>query len=618
VNSYEDFIPTQRLGWSRSLSVSADGTMIAYASDASGQYNLWTQPVTGEPARQLTFFTDHAVREAAWAPDGQRIAFTADTQGDEQFQVYVVPAGGGEPAMLSRGTGQHYLAEKAPFGPDGQHVVYSGPGDDPAIPDIIACDLATGAEQRWHGPVNGYGFAAGISPDGRRVLGGTLGSNTVCRTYLGATATPGTDMDEVSAGLPGEYYYPVPWSGDSKGFYVLTTDADHDHVSLAMFSLSGNALTVVDSPPWDVEDVVASSDGRTLAWSVNQDGCSVLRALRDGTELALPPVPGGVITAMSISGDGTILAIRLDTPSRPASPVVLRPGTSQPPLRLTDTLSPAAAAAGCSSEPELIRYPSKDGTLIPALLYRPAGPGPHPVLVSVHGGPEAQARPEYDPLHQCLLARGIAVLAPNIRGSSGYGHQWQERIGRDWGGVDLEDLAGAHAWLCAQPWASHDKIAVCGMSYGGFAALSCITRLPGLWAAGVSICGPSSLESLARSMPPSWTAMIHAMFGDPDSPADAADMRARSPLSYAHQIAAPLLVIQGANDPRVPKAESDQIISAARANGADARYLVFDDEGHGFTSRSNDIKASQAIIDFLTEQLLPLEEGATSTTAARA
>ena len=172
------------------------------------------------------------------------------------------------------------------------------------------------------------------------------------------------------------------------------------------------------------------------------------------------------------------------------------------------------------------------------------------------------------------------------------------------GGIDLQDLAAAHAWLCGQSWAAVGKIGVYGASYGGFAALSCMTRLPGLWAAGTSVCGHSSIESLARSMPPSWSAMVAAMFGDPDDPAAAEDMRRRSPLTYAGQIAAPLLVVQGSNDPRVPKAEADQIIDAARANGADARYLVFDDEGHGFTSRSNDIKANQAIIDFLSEHLL--------------
>jgi tricorn protease-like protein len=172
MSSYEEFLPSQRLGrWS--LAVSADSTRVAYASDASGQFNLWTQPTDGGPAQQLTFFTEQSVREVAWAPAGDTIAFTADTHGDEQYQVYLVSVAGGQPVLISKGTGQHYLAEKAPFTQDGRYLLYSGPGkDDPAVQDMIAWDLAGRAEVRWHGPANVHGFAVAISPDGRHVLGG--------------------------------------------------------------------------------------------------------------------------------------------------------------------------------------------------------------------------------------------------------------------------------------------------------------------------------------------------------------------------------------------------------------------------------------------------------------
>ena len=601
MSNYEDFLPGQRLG--RSLSVSADGTSVAFISDVSGQFNVWIQPAADGPAVQLTFFTDRTVREVAWAPGGAAVAFTADNHGDEQHQVYLVPAGGSEPVLVSRGTGQHFLAEASPFTADGRFLLYSGPGDeDPAVQDMIVWDLAEGRELRWHGLANVAGFATAVSPDGQHVLGTMLASNIEAGSYLGRVSMPGSSLDPVTGSLPGGYYYPGPWAADSGSFYVLTTGAGQDHVTLARFCLRDRSVTVVDGPPWDVEDVTASADGSTLVWSVNQDGCSVLQARRDGAPLPLPPVPGGVISAMSLSADGSVLVVRLDTPDRPAAVVVLRPGTTRPASILTET-RPSRPAAGDLPEPELIRYRSADGTLIPAWLHRPAGPGPHPVLLSVHGGPEWQERLEYAPLYQCLLASGIAVLAPNVRGSTGYGRAWQARIYRDWGGTDLDDLAAAHTWLAAQPWADPRRIAVYGRSYGGFAALSCLTRHPGLWAAGVSVCGPSSLESLARSMPPAWSAMVTAMFGDPDNPADAQDMHRRSPLTYASQITAPLLVIQGANDPRVPQAESDQIIDAARANGADARYLVFGDEGHFFTSRANDIKVNQAIMEFLAEHL---------------
>jgi dipeptidyl aminopeptidase/acylaminoacyl peptidase len=601
MSNYEDFLPSQRLG--RSLSVSADGTTVAYTSDASGQFNLWTKPIDARPGNQLTFFTDRSVREVAWAPGGDTIAFTADTQGDEQYQVYLVSRDGGEPVLISKGKGQHFLAEKTPFTADGRYLLYNGPGEDPAVPDMIAWDLTNGIEARWHGPEKVHGFAAAISPDGRHVLGGMLTSNTDCISYLAPVGAPGTSLDPVTSSLPGGYYYPGPWAADSESFYVLATGTGQDNVSLARFFLNDSSVAVVDSPPWDIENVVASADGRTLVWSVNQDGYSVLHAQRDGISLPMPPAPGGVISAMNLSADGAVLAVRLDTPGRPASVVVLRPGTSEPASFLTETVPPRSAARR-TKEPELIRYQSEDGTAISAWLHRPAGPGPHPVLLSIHGGPEWQERPEYDPLYQCLLASGIAVLAPNVRGSTGYGRAWQTRIYRDWGGIDLADLAAAYAWLTAQPWVVPDKIGVYGASYGGFATLSCMTRLPDLWAAGVSVCGPSNIESLARSMPPDWSAMIAAMFGNPDNPADVEDMHRRSPLTYADQIAAPLLVVQGANDPRVPKAESDQIIDAARANGADARYLVLDDEGHGFTSRDNDIKANQVIMEFLAERLV--------------
>jgi dipeptidyl aminopeptidase/acylaminoacyl peptidase len=399
---------------------------------------------------------------------------------------------------------------------------------------------------------------------------------------------------------PEATFTPPPWDGD--GFFTRTT-AGGDRVSLARYSLRDHSLTTVDAPGWDVEDVTVSADGRTAVWMVNEDGRSVLRARRDGKPLSLPPVPDGVIEAMDISADGSVLALMIDTPSQPLQPAVASLTSGEPLRYLTDPRPPALRSAHPVT-PELCRYPAGDGTPIPALLYRPpAGVGPHPVVLSIHGGPEFQARPWYDALNQCLLASGIAVFEPNVRGSTGYGHAWQTRIYRDWGGIDLDDFAAAAAYLRTQSWADPERVAVMGKSYGGFGALSCMSRLPELWAAGVSVYGPANLDTFARAIPAEWATVVNDMFGDLDK--DAAKLRARSPLTYASQIKAPLLVIQGANDPRVPKAESDQIVDEARANGVDVSYLVFDDEGHGFTSRDNDIKAHTTIAEFLIAHLLP-------------
>jgi dipeptidyl aminopeptidase/acylaminoacyl peptidase len=598
---FQDFVPGQRLG--PSVSISADGAVVAFASDVSGQFNLWTQPVNGGAARQLTAFTGRTVRDVAWSPDGSEIAFSADTSGNELYDIYLIEADGGTPAKLTSMAGaQHNLAEKNPFDPAGRYLLGSVNDRAAGASDLFTCRLPAGSPARFPGPGGGTTFAIAPSPDGRLLLGGAITANTRCQCYVASLDEPGAPVAPVTGDLPGEYYYPGPWTGDGAGFYLHTTDGDGDHVCLARFSLADRALTIVDSPPWNVEDVIVPADGRMVTWVVNEAGYSVLHAVRDGQPVAVPAIPAGVIRAMSCSADGSVLALLLDSPGRPAEIVIARPGTAEPARFLTDTRPPGLR----SRQPvraELISFPAADGTPVPAFLYRPPGPGPHPVLLSIHGGPEGQARPRYDPLHECLLADGIAVLTPNIHGSSGYGHAWQTRIYRDWGGIDLADLAAARDWLGTQGWADPDRVAVYGMSYGGFAALSCMTRLPGRWAAGVSVCGPSNLETLARSMPPDWAGAVAAMFGDVGDPEDVRDLRRRSPLSYASQISAPLLVIQGATDPRVPQAEADQIVAAARANGADVRYEVFADEGHGFTSRQNHIKAHTVITEFLREHL---------------
>jgi dipeptidyl aminopeptidase/acylaminoacyl peptidase len=602
---YRAFVPAQRL--QQTIALSADGTTVAYASDASGQFNLWTRAVAGGPARQLTSFTDQAVRDVAWAPDGTRIAFTADTCGNEQTQVYLVPAGGGEePVRLSGSADRQYrLAEKTAFDPAGRYLLCSGNDRDPAVHGLIIYDLSGGPEIRFPGVPGHTAYPVAISPDGRWALAGTYGANTDLQCYLADMTQPGTPLQAVTAHLPGSYYRPGPWEASGTGFLVLTTDGDGDHVCLARFSLPDKTLTIVDSPGWNVEQVTVSADGRTIAWIINEDGNSVLRAQRDGTAAPVPPIPAGVIAGavepFAVSADGASAAVLLDTPVRPLEVAIVDLASGQPLSYLTDTRPPALKA--CEPVmPELCHYPAADGASIPALLYRPAGSGPHPVVVSIHGGPETQARPAYVALHQYLLSRGIAVFAPNFRGSSGYGIAWQTRIYKDWGGIDLSDFAAAAEYLHTLDWVAADRLAVMGKSYGGFAALSCLSRLPHLWAAGVSICGPSNLETLARSMPPSWATTVATMIGDPDKDADR--LRERSPVTYASQITAPLLVLQGATDPRVPQAESDQIVSRVRANGVDVQYLVFDDEGHGFTSRENDTRANLTIAEFLAEHLL--------------
>jgi dipeptidyl aminopeptidase/acylaminoacyl peptidase len=255
-------------------------------------------------------------------------------------------------------------------------------------------------------------------------------------------------------------------------------------------------------------------------------------------------------------------------------------------------------------EPELIQYQTFDGRDISAFLYKPrvAEGGQVPAVLAIHGGPEAQERPEYryGGLYQYLVYRGIAVLAPNIRGSNGYGKTFQKLIHHDWGGDDLKDMEAAAQYLLAQDWVDPERIGVFGGSYGGFATLSCVTRLPDYWAAGAELVGPSNLVTFASSVPPTWRRMVDKWVGNPETEREF--LLERSPITYVDQIRCPLLVMQGANDYRVVKAESDQMVERIRARGGTVEYVVFPDEGHGFTRRSNLLKAYRTTAEFFLER----------------
>jgi dipeptidyl aminopeptidase/acylaminoacyl peptidase len=315
----------------------------------------------------------------------------------------------------------------------------------------------------------------------------------------------------------------------------------------------------------------------------------------------VPAIPTGVVGALSVSHDGSRVAVLLCTGTRPNNVALVDLAAGE--FRWLTDAAPVAADPGGFVEPQLVRFPTHDGRQVPAYLYRPAGDGPFGVVLSIHGGPEAQERAAYNygGMYQYLLSRGVGVLAPNVRGSTGYGTAYQKLIHHDWGGAELGDFEHAATYLHGLDWVNPARIGVFGGSFGGFATLSCVSRLPKLWAAAVSVVGPSNLETFVRAVPPTWRRYMADWVGDPDTEAEF--LRARSPITYADQIVAPLFVIQGANDPRVVQQESDQIVASLRERGVDVRYDVYADEGHGFTKRENQLRAVGDAADFLIRYL---------------
>ena len=602
---FDRYVPQRR--FQQTIAISPDGTSVAYVANDGGQYNLWVRPLAGGDARAVTSFTDHAVRRAAWSPDGTQLVFAADHHGDEQFQVYLVDAAGGKPRRLTHADDRQFDLQDSPFSRDGRFLVYAGNDRDEMVQDLLVLDLQTDAVRRVESVAGEFASSAYVSPDGRWLLAAVARSNTDADTAV-------VDLNDADSGIrvltphDGEAnYLPAGWLPDSSAMYVMT-DADSEFRSLSVCRLDGHLDTLV-APDWDVEGFAQTRDGSTVVWVVNESGASVpyvaqADALASASSSAARvAVPDGVLGAFGVTPDGTTIVGLWGTGTRPTELVQIDVATGALEY-LTDSRPPALLDIEPVA-PVAVDYPSHDHRRIPAWLYQPHGDGPHPVVLSIHGGPEAQERAEYmySGLYQYLLANEIGVFAPNVRGSTGYGVSYQKLIHRDWGGDELGDFERAVAYLRSLHWVDSDRIAVFGGSFGGFATLSCVSRLPDLFAAGVSIVGPSNLVTLTRSVPPTWRPLMASWVGDPDDDHDF--LMQRSPITYAEQITAPLMVIQGANDPRVVQAESDQIVDALRARGIEVRYDVYEDEGHGFTKRANEIKAIGDVAEFLVERLHP-------------
>ena len=600
---FEQFFAVRR--FSSALTFTNDGAHVLFASNISGQFNLWRVPVAGGWPDQLTAFTDETVRGVGVSPRDGTIVLCADHDGDEFHQLYMIHADGGWPEQLTNEPQvQHFVGSDA-WSPDGSYFAYAANARTPADMETWIRDVETGETR----PVFGEGmfsFPGTWSPDGTKLLTLEFRNNSDMSLHLVDLASGETR--ELTPHEDDAIFAPGSWAADGSGFY-LVTDAGSEFRGLAFYDLASDRYEWVEEPRNDVDDLRVSADGRVLGWLVNVDGYDRLRLrdLESGRDLAEPDLPAGArphLTGdeppLALSPDGSLAALVVSSPRRPPEAWVVETesGRAHP---VTES-----RLGGLREDDlvdiDLVKFPTFDGRDVPAWLYRPRVDGKVPVVLSIHGGPEAQERPVYQPLYQYLLSRGVAVLATNIRGSTGYGKSYQRLVQRDWGGGDMQDWDHAVKWLRAQDWVDPQRVGVYGGSYGGFAVLTCVTRLPDYWAAAVDIFGPSNLVTFAKAVPPTWKRFIARFVGDPETEADF--LMERSPITYVENVKTPLLVIQGATDPRVVKGESDQMVERLRELGRDVEYVVFDDEGHGFTKRSNELRAYRLAAEWLERHLL--------------
>ena len=600
---FEQFFAVRR--FSSALTFTEDGHDLLFANNMSGQFNLWRVPVDGGWPDQLTTFVDETVRGAAVSPRDGTILLCADHDGDEFHQLYVIEGGRGWPMQLTHEPQVQHFVTAGAWAPDGSKFAYAANARTPSDMECWVRDAESGESRAVFGEGK-FSFPGRVSPDGSKLLALDFRNNSDVSLHL--IDLDGGETRELTPHDDDGIYFPGPWARDGSGFY-LVTDEGSEFRGLAFYDLAAGGFDWVEEPTQDVDDVALSDDGRVLAWLVNDQGYDRLRVrdLESGRDLPTAELPAGArphLTGdeppLAVSGDGSHVAVIVSSPRRPPEAWVVETESGE--ARPVTESRLGALAEDDLVDVELVSYPTFDGRDIPAWLYRPDVDGKAPVVLSIHGGPEAQERPVYQPLYQYLLSRGIGVLATNIRGSTGYGKSYQRLVQRDWGGGDMQDWEHAAKWLQEQEWVDPERIGVFGGSYGGFAVLTCVTRLPSYWAAAVDVFGPSNLVTFAKAVPPTWRRFIARFVGDPETEAEF--LMERSPITYVENVQTPLLVIQGATDPRVVKGESDQLVEKLRELGRDVEYVVFDDEGHGFTKRPNELKAHRLAGAWLEQHLL--------------
>ena len=444
-------------------------------------------------------------------------------------------------------------------------------------------------------------LAPSWSPDGRWLVLDKALTSANNDLYLVDLTAPG----EPKLLTPHEgdvAYTAFDFTPDSKAV-LIGTDQNGEFQQAIRHDLASGANTPLIQANWDVSFVFYSPSGRYRVSGLNADAKTELTLLDATTSqpVAMTGLPDGDIGNVRFSDDEKTIAFTVSSDTSPADVFVADLTTGQA-RRLTHALNPAIDE-NALVEATIVRYPGEGGVMIPAVLYKPKGASaanPAPAIVLVHGGPGGQTRRGYSAMVQHLVNHGYAVLGANNRGSSGYGKTFFHLDDKKHGEADLRDIVAGGEWLRRQDWVADDQVAVMGGSYGGYITAAALAFHPDAFAAGVDIFGVTNWVRTLESIPPWWGAQRIALYDEMGDPAtDAGRHRRISPLFHTEGINKPLLVVQGENDPRVLKVESDELVAAVRANGVPVDYVVFPNEGHGFTRRDNRITAQDAYLTFL-------------------
>jgi dipeptidyl aminopeptidase/acylaminoacyl peptidase len=588
-----------RIGFCSTPSFSPDGRQIAFLSNLSGNPQVWRVGVDGGWPRAVTALDDQ-VGGVSWSPDGAWLALSVAPGGGMNQQIYLVrPDGRDLHRLTDGGKDNNWLGG---WTHDGRALAFSSNRAGASM-DGYLWDVAAGQPKRVaRNP--GTGELADVSRDGKWALVSRVESRGNSNLFL---LELGSGRETLLTPHQGPAQFGGGWFSPDGSTVYFSSDADRDLFAFARIRLGpdgkpGKIEVIAARDDGEIENASPTEDGRTvvLVWNVGGRSELAFFDVASGKATPGPALPGDVVGGLGFSRDGRKLALVISGATLPADIWILDVATG----KLAQlTFSPHAGVdLSALVRPELVRYKAEDGLPLSGWLYRPPGvSGPAPYVLSFHGGPEAEERPAFRSDYQALLAHGIGVLAPNVRGSAGFGKRF---VNLDNGALRVgavRDIKSSVDFLVQGKLADSRRIGIMGGSYGGYMVMAGLTEYPDLFAAGADLFGVVNFETFFAHTEPWMAAVSTIEYGDPKTQLQM--LRDLSPIHKVDRVKAPTLVLHGANDTNVPVVEAEQVVDNLKRRGVPVEYVLFPDEGHGFRKTPNRIRSTVSIVSWFQEHL---------------
>lgn len=593
----EQFYKTKSTG---SGIFSPDEQKMLVHSNESGIFNLYEITIADGSKKALTQSTVESFFAVDYVPGSGEVLYTADKGGNEMDHIYLLKADGSSQDLTPS---EKEVARFSDWAKDKKSFFYTSNKRDERFFDLYQMDLTSWKPTLVYQNNDGYGIDV-MSRYGDWVALSKSVTTSDNQLFLYDLKTK--QLKQISDPAQPGIYASYGFSADGKTLFY-TTDVGKEFAYLVQYDLASGERKTAFETIWDVMNAYQSENGKYQVIGINEDGKNKL-IIHDtaGKEVAFPDIPDGDVSAVHISSSERLMRLSVSTSKSPNDLYVYNFDTKEL-KRLTNNASPEIAPEDLATA-TVVRYKSFDGLDIPAIYYKPlnaSATNKVPALVWVHGGPGGQSRVGYSSFIQYLVNHGYAVLMVNNRGSSGYGKSFYKMDDQNHGEKDLQDCIYGKKYLQSLEYVDKERIGIIGGSYGGYMTMAAMTFAPDEFEVGVNIFGVTNWLRTLHSIPPYWESFrkaLYAELGDPTT-ADSVRLHRISPLFHAKNVKKPLMVLQGANDPRVLQVESDEIVEAVKKNNVPVEYLIFPDEGHGFVKKENEMKGYSGVLGFLDKHL---------------